>query len=171
MREPCPPHALPLLALVTLLAACGRGDAPRPSTVATTSAVTSSESAPPAASPLFTYEEGGSALFFWSSGAVRLVMPDEAGERTCDSALGDKGNLWTRDDVRAAFEHLDVQAALSTRELYRSAYPTPARLVTGAGTVTWVIAWKELPPNEPEAVHHLHEVLHGVLTNRLLLCR
>jgi hypothetical protein len=164
-----------LVAVVLLLSACGRADAPRPVATSATP-VTAEESAKtpssgaPWATPLFTYEEGGSSLSFSESGALRLVVVGEAGTRTCDSELGDKGNMWTRDDVRSAFDHLDVQKALSDGELYRSAYPSPARLAANGKTVTWVIAWKELPPSEPEAVHHLHEVLHGVLGNRLSLC-
>jgi hypothetical protein len=156
--------------------ACGRGDAPKPTSVvaettSSSSNATASGSPTPEGPALFVYEEDDDVLSYWSSGALRLVMPTAGSPKTCDGALCDKDNMWTRDDVRAAFDHADVQQALSIDGLYRSAYPSRARLVVGAHTITWVNAWKELPPPEPEAVHHLHEVLHVVLENRAALCR
>ncbi|MBK7398475.1 MAG: hypothetical protein IPJ34_19805 [Myxococcales bacterium] len=122
------------------------------------------------AAPLLVYHEDDATLSFWSTGAVRLALATPTAARTCDTQLGDNGNLWTPADVNAAFRHADVQTALKTSALYRSAYPSRALLEAGASTITWVNAWKELPPSEPEAVRHLHEVLHGLTANRRSLC-
>jgi hypothetical protein len=124
----------------------------------------------PTSPPTLTYEEGASTFAFWSAGIVRVTVPAGTGVRTCDSELGEGDNLWTRTDVQKAFDDPVVQTALANADLYRSSYPQRARLVAAKGTIDWVNAWKELPPPEPPAVHHLQEVLHVLLANRASLC-
>jgi hypothetical protein len=110
------------------------------------------------------YTEGADTVAFAPPRTVRL----EPGGCTTD--LDDDGNMWTGHDVESALADPAVQKALTDRETYKSAYG-PAHLTTASGSITWVIAWKELPPPEPASVHHLQEVLHVVLTNRRSLCR
>ncbi len=131
---------------------------------------TATTTASPSTAPLLVYREDGARLSFWEMGAVRIVVDAPSGPRTCDGQLGENGNAWTRSDLLAAFENVDVKAALKRSELYKSSYPAPAVVEAGKDRIAWVIAWKELPPPEPEAVRHFHEVLHVITTNRRSLC-
>jgi hypothetical protein len=157
------------------LAACGRSDGPKPliataddvSAKPTTSATASS---PPldATPPMFTYVDGDDRrLLYWSSGASRVVV----GGRSCESALGENDNMWTRPDVDAAFHDPDVLAALARHAFFQSAYPTQAEIVAPEGKIDWWNSWDKPPPPEPKAVGHVHEVLHVVLENRVSLCK
>lgn len=133
--------------------------------------VTGRKSPLAAGPPLFTYEEPPSTLSFWASGAVHIVVAARGGAtRTCDSELGETDNMWTRPDVDSAFQAPDVKSALAGKAIYASAYQSAARLVAPEGTIEWWTAFDEAPPPEPAAVHHLHELLHVVLENRVKLC-
>jgi len=156
-------------AAVLLVIACSRSEPPKPIVAAPEKAAPSSTSAPTSA-PTLTYEEGAITFAYWPSGIVRVTVPTSTATRSCKSELGENGNIWTKTDLQTAFDDPVVQAALANNDLYKSSYPPRARLVASKGTITWVNAWKELPPPEPPAVHHLQEVLHVLLTNRASLC-
>ena len=162
-------------ALVVLGSSACHAEAPPKAATDDAPAASSSASvgsiAVPTTSPTLTYQEEAGTFSYWANGAVRIVVTTPTGMRTCDGELGEHGNIWTRADLEAALHHADVEAALADAALYRSAYPTRALLSVGPkSTITWVNAWKELPPPEPAAVHHLHEVLHVLWANRISLC-
>ena len=168
-----------LVAVIPIfVGACGRNDGPKP-LIATADSVTSTSksSKTPAptpidtsAPPMFTYDEEGTTLTYWSSGALRVVVTVGDASRACESALGEGDNMWTRSDVDAAFHDPDVKAAIARRAFFASAYPKAAELVAPEGKIDWWNEWDKPPPPEPAAVHQLHEVLHVVLQNRVSLC-
>ena len=163
------------LAVVVFAAACAR-QSPAPASSVTPTPTPTAVVAP-ATAPLFTFEEGGDELAFWSPVTLRLVRKSDGGTRTCMTALSTgKDNMWTGPDVEAAFAAADVQTALRGGTVY---FSTPiddagvleeSTLRSAKGT----IAWKARPCRyctAPSAgLEHLRSVLAGVMMNRRLLC-
>ena len=102
--------------LFAVLASCNRTDAPNGSAAPT---------AAPVSQPTLTYVEGKTAFAFFASGAVRLTTDT----RTCESELGENGNLWTKSDVKAALENPEVQRRSDTARPFVRA--TPPRRADG----------------------------------------
>jgi hypothetical protein len=131
-------------------------------------------SAPSPAAPTspdwVVYTESKDTLSISANGATRIEVATETGRRTCESMLGNHGNIWTLADLQAALRATDVQAALKAQEIYRSPYPSRASLQIESHTIQWVTAWKELPLDEPAGVRTVREILHGLYSNRHTLC-
>ena len=149
--------------LLAFVVTCDHNDA-KPTSVAPPPVSYGAGSKGPA---LFSYEEDGVTLSFWSPSSVRVTR---LGGKPCDSELPDKGNMWSGPDVEAAFRAAEVQAVLTRSEVFRSNFPIPSKIIAAARSITWVIAWKELPPAEPPSVQHLQQVLHGVTLNLSSMC-
>jgi len=174
------------LALASLLTC--RGETPRvdvpiaPPVTFTTAAPFTAAPPPslPAVETILTYTErgGDQALSFRAPHTVRLRV---ASGRSCDTELGESGNLWTWQDVVHALEEAEVREAVEQNALYLSSSAElrpvgPSQLATPTGKITWLSDpfqmphWTEPPPAEPGAVHHAQEMLHTIMSNRMQVC-
>lgn len=118
--------------------------------------------------PLFSFEEDGDTISFWSPKTVRIVRRSDGGAKVCQNELPDKGNMWSGSDVEQAFRNPDVQSSLrATKAPYSTEHA--ARLTVGDAAVTWVTACNKCL-EQSAGIKHLYTVLHTVMRNQRLLC-
>jgi hypothetical protein len=125
----------------------------------------------PTSAASFDYRENGDHLSFTKPNQVSLRRATH-GPPPCVTELATGpagGNMYTADDVIAAFEHPDVQKALRAKTEYADQPP---------GTVTTpdggVITWKASCPTcfqASQAVAHFRDVLEVLMRNRRLVCK
>ncbi len=89
---------------------------------------------------------------------------------TCDNDLPDNGNIWSGRDVENTFGDQDVHAALKAHQTYVADTGGSLSAPGHLGSITWADTCRGCLA-APDGVKRLHDMLHGLMMNRRLLCK